>query len=256
MTQKRVSVAIMARNEALALDSVISRLLVTGFQPTEIVLMDDCSSDHTLRVAKERGVRFVTFSQQIGLSKLIRGSLQYSLDQGFDYHITMDGDGQHAPEYVPAIVDALEAGADMVVNTRYGPDSVCLVEPPFDRQLLNIQTTVAVNRITGLNLTDPLCGLRGYRREVMEFLLAQSFVTDVCADPHGFVLESLLRVWHANRFRIVELPHPAIYNGDGKISTLYRDEFLEQRLERFTMHARHLVHVVQALNLPLRHVLS
>ncbi|MCL5436223.1 MAG: glycosyltransferase family 2 protein [Patescibacteria group bacterium] len=244
-----VSVAIMARNEAAALNGVIARLLVAGFRPEEITLMDDCSNDHPGEIAAQHKVRFLTSPVPLGLSRLLRRSLQDALERGFAYHITMDGDGQHAPEYVPGIVEALEAGADMVVSSRYGPDSDCSVEPLEEINSGNIQTTAAVERVTGLGLTDPLCGLRGYRREVMEFLLAQEFVTDTCADPHGFVLESLLRVWHHGGFRIVELPHPAIYNGGGKIATLYQDSFLEQRLERSLMHARHLLLVMRALGL-------
>jgi len=214
-----------------------------------ITVMDDNSSDHSRQVALKHEVRFVTFGEHIGLSQLIRRSLRESLDSGFDYHITIDGDGQHEPAYVPGIIDVLESFADMVVNSRYHPDSEIRGELPLDRQLLNIQTAAVVQRLTGLGLTDPLCGLRGYRREVTSFLLEQDFVTDRCPDPHGFVLESLLRVWHSGRFRIVELPHPAIYNGNGKIAKLYNDEYLEQRLERSLLHARHLVLVMRSLGL-------
>jgi len=168
----------------------------------------------------------------------------------------MDGDGQHDPTYLPAIIQKLREGDDMVVNSRYHPRSPRQSAVPLDRELLNVQVTSAVERITEAGFTDPLCGLRGYNAKVVKFLLEQEFATRVCADTYGFVLESLLRVWHNGGFKIVELPHPAIYNGDGKIAEIYGEAHLEERLERFRMHAGHLVRTVRALNLPLKHVIS
>lgn len=247
---QRISVAVMGRNEAKPLARILPQLpkCLSGM-PVDSVLYNDGSTDESVEVAAGNGVKVIDFRSPLGLSRAIRLGIQHALESDHLYHIHMDGDGQHDPVYLSQVVGCLEAGADLVVSSRFHPKSPRRGELPLDRYLLNITITAAFNRITGLGFSDPLCGLRGYRREVMEFLLEQEFATDQCADSLGFILESLLRVWHSGRFRIVETPHPAIYVGEGKLEYIYQTGYLEERLERFKIHARHLVLVMQALNL-------
>lgn len=242
--------AIIARNEAAALRELLPNVLTAlDGSAVDLLLIDSGSTDDTMEVAELHGINVKTVHlHEGGLNVAQCHALNYALENGYDYFVHMDGDGQHEIESVLKTFAALKEGADFVVHSRFHAESSVIGCIPTDRQLLNASVVGMTSRL-GLPYSDPLCGLRGYSAELIQFLLAQELATDACEDSYGFVLESLIRIWHSSKFNIVELPHPAIYNGCGKISTIYADGFLQERLRRFQMHAGHIVATMKALDL-------
>jgi glycosyltransferase involved in cell wall biosynthesis len=115
----KVSVVIPAKNEAAALPAVLARLssVLTGrcgAEGYEIVVVDDGSTDATADAASKAGARVVRHPYSMGNGAAVKAGMRAARG---DVFVMMDADGQHAPEDVPMLLDAL-TGYAMVVGAR------------------------------------------------------------------------------------------------------------------------------------------
>ena len=123
-----VSVVIPAYNEAANLIGLYTALRhqLAGHGPYEILIVDDGSTDATLKVLKQLSaldpcVRFVALSRNFGH--------QYALRAGLDHArgacvITMDADLQHPPELIPRLIGKWREGFEVVTTIRHdGPET-------------------------------------------------------------------------------------------------------------------------------------
>ncbi len=174
MTERRaepsveVTVLIPAYNEAESLGELIPELdqVLRGLgKEYEILLVDDGSSDGTSEVVTGLRARFPT----LGLLELRRNfGKSAALNTGFQhargrYVVTMDADLQDDPAEVPALIEDLERRhLDLVSGwkkTRHDPITKTLPSRLFNR---------VTSWMTGIKLHDFNCGLKVYRREVVE----------------------------------------------------------------------------------------
>src|SRR5262245_47474974 len=114
----KVSVIIPAKNEAAALPGVLDRIAaVFAARPAdshEIVVVDDGSADGTSDAAAKAGARVVRHPYSMGNGAAVKAGMRAARG---DVFVLMDADGQHLPEDVPALLDAL-TGYAMVVGAR------------------------------------------------------------------------------------------------------------------------------------------
>jgi len=112
----KISVIIPAKNEAGGLPRVLEglRAVLEPRGSYEIVVVDDGSSDGTSEVATRGGARVVRHPYSMGNGAAVKAGMRAATG---DVFVLMDADGQHAPEDVPALLDAL-AGYAMVVGAR------------------------------------------------------------------------------------------------------------------------------------------
>jgi glycosyltransferase involved in cell wall biosynthesis len=109
-----VTVIIPAKNEASSLERMLPELSL-AMPDTEIVVVDDGSSDGTGDVARKAGVRVVMHTYSKGNGAAIKTGARYATG---DILVFMDGDGQHRPEDIPRLLAKLDQGYDMVVGAR------------------------------------------------------------------------------------------------------------------------------------------
>ncbi|OYT27595.1 MAG: glycosyltransferase [Candidatus Altiarchaeales archaeon ex4484_96] len=108
-----ISAVIPAYNEGERIGGVVGKALD---YVDEVVVVDDCSSDETRAVAREAGARVIRNEANIGYI--------YSIKKGFreakgDIIVTLDGDGEHDPAYIPKLVKPITDGeADLVFGVR------------------------------------------------------------------------------------------------------------------------------------------
>jgi dolichol-phosphate mannosyltransferase len=78
----------------------------------------------------------------------------------------MDCDGQHQPERIPVLLEALH-DCDLVSGSRYLRDFRQDTPAPTDRRFINATITREINARYGLNITDAFCGFKAYRRDAL-----------------------------------------------------------------------------------------
>ena len=109
-----VSIVIPARNEAAVIGSLVGKLCATGAF-SEVVVVDDGSSDTTATVARAAGAKVFSHPYPKGNGAAIKTGARHT---NGDILVFMDGDGQHRPEDIPRLLARLNEGYDMVVGAR------------------------------------------------------------------------------------------------------------------------------------------
>lgn len=155
-------------NEAATVGAVLDA--VRGYFHGDILVVDDGSTDATVRVlAERRDISVITHPYNMGYGRALAEGFSVARARGCHRVVTMDCDGQHEPAHIPAFLAVLNEGWDIVSGSRYLPGSseVGMVAPG-DRRQVNERVTAEINRVTGWRLTDSFCGFKAYRLEALE----------------------------------------------------------------------------------------
>lgn len=168
-----------------------------------VLVVDDGSTDETSRLLAGRpDIRVVTHPVNRGYGAALMSAFEHAVAAGFDVLVTIDCDGQHEPQRIPAFVEACR-GVDLVSGSRYLEQFLGDSEPPAQRRRINGQITAQLNELLGLQLTDAFCGFKAYRVAS----LAQLSLTET---GYGMPIELWVQAAQAH-WRIVEYPVPLIY---------------------------------------------
>ena len=108
-------------NEAASLPLLVERLApAMRDREWELVVVDDGSPDGTADVAEKLGARHpVRVLRRAGKAGLASAVIAGMKEARGDVLVVMDADLSHPPEVVPGLVDAIDAGADLAVGSRY-----------------------------------------------------------------------------------------------------------------------------------------
>src|ERR1051325_4627573 len=130
----------------------------------EIIFVNDCSSDRTLGVMKEIAAsdphfHYADLEANVGENwALFAGISQAS----GEIIVTIDGDYQNDPGYIPAMLERLAQGYRVVSGWRRNR-----VGSFWDRRLPSLVANALIRLVTGVPVHDCGCGLKAYRREVI-----------------------------------------------------------------------------------------
>lgn len=136
----------------------------------DVLVVDDGSTDDTVRVLSERGdVSVITHPVNLGYGRALEEGFSVARARGAKRVVTMDCDGQHEPAHIPQFLAALDEGWDIVSGSRYLPDSASVgVVAPEERREINARVTRVINAVTGWQLTDAFCGFKAYRASAID----------------------------------------------------------------------------------------
>jgi len=157
-----VTVIIPALNEEKNVGEVIQELNHNGYH--KILVMDGCSTDKTVELAKEFGAD-VLIQNGKGKGAALREAFSYG---GFDGDIVvmMDADGSMNPKEVPSLVKALESGADLAKASRFLPyghsEDMSLI-----RRIGNQFFIFLVNRFWSTRYTDLCYGFGAFTKQAL-----------------------------------------------------------------------------------------
>ncbi|HEY6007466.1 MAG TPA: glycosyltransferase family 2 protein, partial [Geobacteraceae bacterium] len=204
---ERILVLIPAYNEEGNIGRTVAGVR-RAFPAADIVVVDDGSRDATAAVARAAGAVVLTHHFNMGYGVTIQTGYKYAHAKGYDYLVQLDGDGQHDPACIPALLAPVMAGdTDFALGSRFlGLESY---RPPFMRRLGIALFRKLVTVIIGRSITDPTSGFQAFNRDVIRFFTGDLFPCDY-PDADMLVLLNLVG------FRIVELPVRMYANPDGK----------------------------------------
>ena len=141
-------------NEGTTIASLVGA--VRRYLPA-VLVVDDGSTDDTPRLAGGAGAEVVRHRRNLGKGAALQTGLSLALQQGFEWALTLDGDGQHAPEDMPALLRcAGQTGAALVIGNRMD-DARAM---PWLRRQVNRWMSCKLSRLAGRHLPDTQCGLR------------------------------------------------------------------------------------------------
>jgi len=148
-----------AYNEAPVIALVVSALVQRG---DSVLVIDDGSTDETGSIASAAGALVVTHPINLGQGAALQTGIEFALENGADYIVTFDADGQHRASDIDSLLAALlENKADFALGSRFLAASVAM---PFSRRLLLKAATWFTRVTTGLRVTDTHNGLRAMTR--------------------------------------------------------------------------------------------
>ncbi|HSX36673.1 MAG TPA: glycosyltransferase family 2 protein [Patescibacteria group bacterium] len=162
----KLVVQIPCLNEAdtlpLVLQSIPKR--IEGVDEITVLVIDDGSTDQTVAVAKEHGVKeFIHHRGRRGLAKSFHDGTMRALELGADVVVNTDGDNQYPQERIPDLIRPIIDGqADMVIADR---QTHTIEHFSGLKKLLQRFGSFIVNKAAGTNLPDAVSGFRAYSRE-------------------------------------------------------------------------------------------
>lgn len=189
-------VIVPAWNEEGAI-GVVVRSIKQHVPGVPVLVIDDCSLDCTVALAREAGADILPLPHHLGLGGAVQAGYKLAYELGFDYVIRVDGDGQHDPRDIPRVWEKLKrSGCEMVIGSRYAELSES--NTGIVRRL-GIRFFRAVLRpILGKPVHDPTSGFVGVNRTALGVFSA-SF-------PLEYPEIEALVVLQRRRFRFEEIP--------------------------------------------------
>ena len=186
-----------AYNEGPAIAGIIGEL--QEIQPRfDIAVVDDGSRDNTAAVATAAGARVLSLPFNLGIGGAVQTGFLYAAQHRYDVVVQVDGDGQHDPREMDAILGPLlDDAADVVIGSRFIGGGT-FAHAAHRRFLIGVFARL-VTAFTGKRFTDTSSSFRAYNRRAIE----------ICADdyPQGFLesVESTVTLSHYG-LRMMEVP--------------------------------------------------
>jgi glycosyltransferase involved in cell wall biosynthesis len=122
-----------------------------------VLVVDDGSTDATAQLAERAGAAVLRHARNLGKGAALRTGLARARAQGFEWVVMLDGDGQHAPEDLPALWRCAEqTGAKLVIGNRMAEAH----KMPWLRRSVNRWMSRIISRRAGKFLPDTQSGFR------------------------------------------------------------------------------------------------
>ena len=192
-----ISVVVPVYNSELSLPGLVQRLhpvLAAGEGEYELLLVNDCSSDGSWKVIREMAERHnwitgINLMHNYGQHNALLCGIRAAMHEVI---VTLDDDLQHPPESIPALLNRLAAGYDVVYGTPQKEQHGCL------RNLASRITKLALQSAMGAETARNVSAFRAFRTKVR----------DTFSDYTGpFVSIDVLLAWGMKRFSAVSVPH-------------------------------------------------
>jgi dolichol-phosphate mannosyltransferase len=204
-----------------------------------LLVVDDASPDGTgalvdAMAAVDERIAVIHRTGKLGLGTAYVAGFDYALRRGYDVVLEMDADLSHDPRYVPAFLEAIEKGADVVLGSRNvvggGVEGWGL-----GRHVLSKGGSLYARTILGVPVRDLTTGFKAYTRHALEII-----------DPHrirsngySFQIETTYRALRKG-LSVVEVPIVFVDRRAGR-SKMSRRIFVEAIAEVWRLRAEALL---------------
>lgn len=203
MSTLKVCVVIPAYNESTVIKDVIKDVIKTFKKSPyafEVVVVNDGSKDATAAQAQKGGATVIEHILNSGAGGATATGLSYANQNGFDFAVTMDADGQHlSSDVLKGIKSALKQKTDLLIGSRLIDTKGMSRVKVLGNKGLSTITYI----LFGTNVTDSQSGLRVFSRNALEKLRWKTSGYEFCSEM----------LWRAKQLGLVisEYPISAVY---------------------------------------------
>lgn len=163
----------------------------------DVVVVDDGSPDATEAEATRAGAVVISHPYNLGYGSALHSGYCYAWRRGYQRVLQMDADGQHEAAMLPRLIAGLDAGADVVLGSRYlegKPPHTSLARRLGTRLFAAIAT-----RWIGTRITDPTSGFQGLSTKALAAVVHDGF-------PEDYPDTDVLVEHHRCGLRVAEVP--------------------------------------------------
>ena len=185
----------------------IEQLSKSGYS-TEVLVVDGCSTDNTLDIARSKGAKILVEPRR-GYGRAYKTGFQAAAG---DFIVTMDADGSYPAQQVPQLLEYLvKNDLDLVTTCRLSnlQPGAMTVSHRFGNEILNLFSRIFFR----LNLRDTQSGMWVFKRSLLN-------IVGVKSDGMAFSQEFKIRSFQKASCREVGIPYMARL-GKQKISTFH-----------------------------------
>lgn len=196
----RVLVVIPCYNEEEAIADVVTEINRVRVQPSlhvDVLAVNDCSTDQTLRILESLNCLHLNLPVNLGIGGAMHAGYKFAYRNGYDIAVQMDGDGQHpASELHKLLQPILEDKADVVIGSRF------LARSGFQStgiRRIGISYFRWLNQfLIGQTIHDSTSGFRAFNSRALA--VVNSYYPDEYPEPEAIVQFGL------SRMRMLEVP--------------------------------------------------
>ncbi len=202
--QKKVIVVMPAYNAAKTVSETYAEIPKDIVD--EVILVDDASSDETVRVAQELGIKTIVHQKNRGYGGNQKTCYHAALEAGADIVVMLHPDYQYTPKLIGPMALMLETGLyDVVLGSRILGGQALAGGMPLYKYISNRFLTLVQNVLIGAKISEYHTGYRAFTRQVLESLPLEKNSDDFVFD------NQMLSQVHFWGFRIAEVTCPAKY---------------------------------------------
>lgn len=160
----------------------------------DYLVVNDGSHDRTPKICDELHLNHIDMPANCGLTSGVKAGMKYTYRHGYDAAIQFDTDGQHMPQYINKMADAMqEQHADIVIASLNLAGGGAVGARGTGAKLI----TALIKQATKQTITDPTSGMRMYNRKMIE-TFAHEF--DIAPEPD--TISPLIR----KGAKVIEIP--------------------------------------------------
>lgn len=156
-------IIIPAYNEEKNIERVVN-MLIENYPQYDYVVVNDCSKDDTKGVCERNKYNYIDLPINLGLAGAVQAGYKYAYEHNYDVAIQYDGDGQHRPEYIESLVEAIANGADIAIGSRFVTEK----KPWTLRMLGSRMITFFIKLVTKVEVKDPTSGMRAIDQKLIK----------------------------------------------------------------------------------------
>lgn len=228
----KLVIQIPCYNEEATLALTISELpkKIDGIDKIQVLVIDDGSTDNTLEVARQNGVKdFVILPNNLGLAKAFFAGLSKALELGADIIVNTDADNQYCASDIQKLVrPIIEARADIVIGARPIEN---IKHFSFVKKVLQKLGSWVMRLVSSTKIADATSGFRAFSRDAA--LQINVF------DNYTYTLETIIQA-KAKGLEIISVP--VRVNPELRKSKLIKNTFDYIKRSTFTMMRMFIVY--------------